>query len=49
MSGHVLELHSGHNMVLPLGKDIFVHYLREKQAQTLKKISLVTTLNTFWP
>lgn len=34
MSSYVLELHSGHSILPPLGKDIFVHYIREKQTQT---------------
>lgn len=39
----MLELHSGHTLP-PLGRDNFIHYLREKQTQTSKKNNLVTEL-----
>lgn len=49
LSSHVLELHSGHNILPPPGRDNFIHYLREQQTQTSKNNNLVTelTLNRF--
>lgn len=40
----MLELHSGHNILPPLGRDNFIHYLREQQAQTSQKNNLVVEL-----